>query len=97
MRTPFLLQKRLAVLPMLMSALALVVVIVHLATYGVAREADEGAAAHLFQLLIVAQAPLIIFFLLKWLPTRPKEALATFGLQVGLVLAAMAPVAYFNL
>jgi hypothetical protein len=97
MRTPFLLQKPSAVLPILMSVLALVVVVAHLVTYGTAREADEGTAAHLFQILIAAQVPLIIFFLFKWLPPRPKQALATLALQTGMALLAMAPVFYFNL
>ena len=48
-----------AVLPLIMSGVALVVVLGHLAIYGVAREADERAAAPL-QLLMVAQVPIII-------------------------------------
>ena len=86
-----------AVLPLIMSGVALVVVFWHLAIYGVAREADEGAAAHLFQFLMVAQVPIIIFFLCKWFPKGPRIALSTFALQVGAALIAMAPVFYFNL
>ena len=80
-----------------MSGVALVVVLGHLAIYGVAREADEGAAAHLFQLLMVTQVPIIIFFLCKWFPKGPRSALSTFALQVGAALIALAPVFYFNL
>ena len=86
-----------AVLPLIMSSVALVVVLGHLAIYGVAREADEGAAAHLFQLLMGAQVPIIIFFLYKWIPKGSRIALSTFALQVGAALIAMAPVFYFNL
>jgi hypothetical protein len=38
-------------LPVAMSCTALAIVVSHLAIFGVAREADEGTAAHLFQLL----------------------------------------------
>jgi hypothetical protein len=40
-----------AYLPVAMSFLALATVVSHVAIFGVAREADEGIAAHIFQLL----------------------------------------------
>ena len=61
------------------------------------READEGAAAHIFQLLIVAQVPVGAFFAIKWLPQAPRQALLVLALQACAVLAAFAPVYYFNL
>ena len=36
---------------------ALAVVLGHIALFGVVREADEGAAAHIWQLLMAGQAP----------------------------------------
>ena len=97
MKTSFVLRKPSAILPLLMSAAALVVVIVHLVTQGVAREADEGAAAHLFQLLIGAQVPVVLYFLFRWLPKQPKSVLSTFAIQVAAASIAMAPVAFFHL
>jgi len=39
----------------------------------------------------------LAFFAIKWLPRAPKSTLAVLALQAGAVLAAMAPVFYFNL
>ena len=81
-----------AVIPMVMSLLALTIVVVHVARFGPAREADEGTSAHLWQLLMALQVPVIAFFAIKWLPQAPKPALGVLVLQgVGMVAAA-APV-----
>jgi hypothetical protein len=61
-----------AVLPIAMSLTALTVVLCHLAVYGVAREADEGAAAHIWQLLMGGQIPVLAFFAIKCLPRAPS-------------------------
>ena len=86
-----------AFLPLAMSLTALAVVLGHIVIYGVAREADEGAAAHIWQLLMAGQVPVVAFFAVKWLPRAPRAALAVLALQAGAVLASMAPVFYFNL
>ena len=75
-----------------MSLGALTVVLVHVALVGTAREADEGTAAHIWQLLMAAQVPVVAFFALKWLPRAPRQALPVFALQVAAALMAMAPV-----
>jgi len=41
--------------------------------------------------------PVLLFFALKWLPRAFRPALGVLGVQVVAVLAAMAPVFYFNL
>lgn len=79
-----------AFLPILMSLCALALVLGFLALYGVVREPDEGAAARLFQLLIVAQVPIIGFFAVKWLRRSPGQALVILALQVGAAVAAVA-------
>jgi hypothetical protein len=79
-------------LPIAMSLAALATVLLHVARFGVVREPDEGAAAHIWQLLMAAQIPIIGFFAVKWLPRAPKQALPVLALQVGAVLAALAPV-----
>jgi hypothetical protein len=86
-----------AFLPVAMSLAALVTVLAHVVRFGVAREADEGAAAHVFQLLMVAQVPILAAFAIKWLPRTPREALPVLALQVGAALAALAPVFFLNL
>jgi len=40
----------------------------HVATSGDVRETDEGTAAHLWQLLMAAQLPVVAVFAITWLP-----------------------------
>ena len=86
-----------AFVPVGLSFAALTTVIVHVAMFGAAREADEGTAAHLWQLFMAAQVPAVAFFAIKWLPRTPKQALQVLALQVGAALAALAPVFFLNL
>ena len=81
-----------AFLPIAMSLAALATITVYLALHGTAPQADEGAAAHIWQLLMVCQLPVIAFFALKWCPQSPRQALPILGLQFVAALAAMAPV-----
>lgn len=64
---------------------------------GLVREPDEGSIAHLWQLLMAGQLPVLAFFAIKWLPRAPKQALCVLALQVAAVLAAMAPIYLLNL
>ena len=91
------LKKPSALLPLAMSFAALAVVLVHVIRFGVAREADEGTSAHIWQILMAAQVPVVAFFAIKWLPRTPKQALLVLVLQVGAALAALAPVFFLNL
>ena len=86
-----------AILPITMSLAALALVLGHVAMFGVTREADEGTAAHLFQLLMAGQTPFIAFFAMTWLPRTPRQALQVLALQVGAALAACAPVYFLKL
>ena len=81
-----------AFLPVAMSIAALATVAVHVALYGAAREADEGAAAHLWQLLVGGQLPIVAFFALTWLPRAPRPSLLVLALQALAGLVALAPV-----
>ena len=78
--------------PILMSLAALSIVLVFLAVHGPAPQKDEGAAAHIWQLLMVCQLPMIAFFAVKWIPQLPKQAIEVLGLQLLAAVAAMAPV-----
>ena len=81
-----------AFLPLAMSLGALATVLLFLALRGPAPQADEGAAAHIWQLLMAAQAPIVLFFAVKWVPQSPRQAVPILALQVAAALAAMAPV-----
>lgn len=86
-----------AFLPVAMSFAALATVLAHVVMFGVVREADEGTAAHVFQLLMIAEVPIVTFFTITWLPRIPRQALRVLALQVGAALAALAPVFFLNL
>jgi len=81
-----------ALIPIGMSLIALTMVLAHVAMFGVTHEADEGATAHIFQLLMAGQLPVIAFYAIKWLPRTPRQALFILGAQIGAALAAVAPV-----
>lgn len=97
MTLPTVLKRPSAFLPLAMSAAALALVLGRLALAGAAHQADEGAAAHIFQLLIAGQVPLVAFFAIKWLPRAPRFSLPVLALQALAVVAALAPVYFFNL
>jgi hypothetical protein len=75
-----------------MSLGALATVLGFLALHGPAPQADEGAAAHVWQLLMATQVPIVAFFAFKWVPLSPRQAVRVLALQAGAALAAMAPV-----
>jgi hypothetical protein len=85
-----------AFVPVAMSFAALGIVLVHIIMSGTARQADEGTAAHLWQLLMAAQIPVIAFFAIRWLPQSPLSALLVLVLQGVAALAALAPVYLLN-
>jgi hypothetical protein len=75
-----------------MSLGALAIVLGFLATHGPAPQADEGAAAHIWQFLMAAQIPIVAYFAFTWVPRSPRHAVPILILQAGAALAAMAPV-----
>jgi hypothetical protein len=81
-----------AFLPLAMSVGALAVVLLFLAAHGPAPQPDEGAAAHIWQLLMAGQIPIALFFAIKWIPRDPRPAILVLVLQFAAALAAMAPV-----
>lgn len=83
-----------AVLPLAVSAAALSVVLAHAAIFGVVHEKDEGAAAHIWQLLITCDLALIIFFAVKWIPRATRSAFSVLLIVSALLLANFAAV-YF--
>ena len=92
-----------AFLPVAMSLAALAVVggaaiygVLH-GAHGIIRQPDEGTAAHLWQLLMAGQLPVLLFFAIKWLPRAPKQTLYVIALQAGAALASMAPVFFLGL
>ena len=81
-----------ALIPLAMSLAGLALVIGHAMIYGIVHEADEGAAAHIFQILMAAQIPVLAYFAFKWLPSQPRQALQVLALQATAWVAAWAAV-----
>ena len=92
MNSPTLLKHPSAFLPVTMSLGALATVFTFIALHGTAPQADEGAAAHIWQFLMAGQAPIVLYFALKWVTQAPRQAVPILALQVGAALAAAAPV-----
>lgn len=85
-----------AFLPVIMSLLAVAVVMTHIVLFGTARQPDEGTAAHLWQLLMAGQVPIVAFFAIRWLPRAPRCALLVLALQATAAVAALAPVYFLH-
>jgi len=81
-----------AFLPFIMSLCALATVLIFLGMHGPAAQADEGSAAHIWQLLMAGQLPIVLFFAIKWIPRSPRHAVLILALQLAAALAALAPV-----
>ena len=79
-----------AVVPVGMSLAALALIVVHVARYGFVHETDEGTSAHLFQLLMVLQAPIILYFAARWLPQAPRQGLVVLAFQLLAAFSAFA-------
>ncbi len=86
-----------AFLPLAMSLVALAMVLAYVARYGVAHPADEGAVAHLWQLLMAGQMPIVACFAIKWLPRAPRQTLYILAQQAGAALASLAAVFFLGL
>jgi len=85
-----------AIAPLVMSALAFILVLIAVATGWDAGRTDEGSAAHIFHLLIL-QLPFVVAFLLTADWKRVMRVAATLSFQVAAIALAFGPVAYFKL
>jgi len=83
--------------PITMSLAAFALVVGYVFVHGVTRQPDEGAVAHIWQLLVGGQLPLVAFFVIKWLPRAPQAALCVLALQFVALLVAAAPVYFLHL
>jgi hypothetical protein len=89
-----LLRKPSALLPLLASLAALAIVLGHAVIYGVVHEADEGAAAHMWQILIVVEAGFTIAFAVNEWKRARRQTLVILALLAAITLANFAAV-YF--
>jgi cytochrome bd-type quinol oxidase subunit 2 len=87
------LNRILMVVPIFCSLLALGLVLGNVAA-GVERQADESTSAHLFQLLIALQLPLVLLFAATADWTRPARPLLALLVQALAGLAALGALAW---
>ena len=79
-------------LPVAMSLGALAMIVWFVAVYGVVHQPDEGAQAHLWQLLVVGQVPLMAYCAFRLLRRAGRPALIVLALQAAaIMLLAVAP------
>ena len=84
--------------PIAMSVVAIAILTLALTTgWGKGPPGDEGAAAHLWQLLVGLQVPLIVVYLATADWRRPLGVAAILGLQILALALAMTPVALLRL
>ena len=84
-------------LPLALSGAALALVLIRLTFIGAAPEMhagrlDEGTSAHLWQIFMIGQLPMIAHFAIRWLRTDLLGTLSVLGFQLLAIVAAMAPV-----
>ena len=91
------LREPLALIPIVCSLAALAMTTIVLSVNGVVREADEGPAAHIFQLLMVTSFIVSVAFVIRWLVRDPRQTLHILAIQIVAALVALAPVLYFKL
>ena len=92
-----LVRKPAALIPLAMSALAFATVLSAALIFNTRREPDEGAAAHIFQLLVAGQLPFLAWFAIQWLRRDIKGAASVIALQFAAIAIALFPVRYFGL
>jgi hypothetical protein len=68
-------------IPLAMSLAALAFLLGYVAVSGIVQHEDEGAPARIFQLVMLAQLPVIAWFTVRWLPKQPRQALVVLALQ----------------
>jgi uncharacterized BrkB/YihY/UPF0761 family membrane protein len=84
-----LLKKPSAVIPLVISFAALTLVLVGRSLFNGGDEIDVPNLTRVFRIVLAAQIPLVLFFLYKWLPRKPNEALRVLALQAAAALLAL--------
>lgn len=91
-----LLRKPSGFIPVAISAMLLALILDRVARAGTLYQPDEGAGAHLFQILMPLQFLIMLFFAIRWLPQRRLAAFEVLALQIGAALTVFALVYAFH-
>jgi hypothetical protein len=84
-------------IPVIMSCAALYVVLQHLVFYGAGPPVhvgrpDEGPEAHIWQIMMAGQLPIVVYFAIRWLRSDRRGTLSVLGFQLLAFVAAAAAV-----
>ena len=82
--------------PIACSITALGLVLGHYAVFGFIQQQNEGTPAHVFQMLLVVQLPVVAYFIIRYVPRRPRAALFTLLLQALAAVGAIATVVFLG-
>ncbi len=83
-------------LPLVMSLIALSIVLGYAVRFGTAPQPDEGTAAHLWQLMMGCQVPIVVYFAMRWVPRYGRRAIGVTAVQLAAACAAAFPVWWFG-
>ena len=87
-----------AIVPIVMSGAAFLVLFLALVFgFGTSNDGDEGTAAHLWQLLMIGQMPIVAWFAISWVPRVPRLAIAVMAVQLAAALSSALPVFLLHL
>lgn len=91
-----------ALLPIGLAFGALLIVLIHVAFFGADSAPDEGAAAHIWQILMLAQIPALVMFAGRWFRIARRPAFRVLALHgaaivLSVAVAAVAPVYFLHL
>lgn len=86
-----------AFVPILMSILAIIILLIHIMIAGVEEKQGEEIVTDVFEILIIWQLPVIIFFALKWMSQSFKNALIVLFLQIAVAAGAFCLIYHFHL
>ena len=84
-----LLKKPSAWIPIVIPFIFFAYLVTYITLFGIVHQEDEGTGAHLFQIWLVLEPLMLVFFAFKWFSSAPKQALLILALQIG---AALLPV-----
>ncbi len=85
-------------LPAALSLMVIVMMLFGFALHGApVRQPDEGTAAHLFQIWLVLEFFMVVYFAMASLPKNPKQGAIILSIQIAAVLIGCSPVYYFKL
>lgn len=84
-----LLKKPSAAIPIVISFAATMLVLVHRSLTLSGDESEVATFSQAFRVILALQIPLVLYFLYRWLPRKPNDALRVLAMQAVAALVAI--------